>query len=240
MKRISISIIALFFCFSVWAQTEKKPSQLSESLYILPKAGMNVAFEAAIAAHNKKFHPVGPHNAVLRRVEYGDMSGWYVWIMKGTYASLDTRPNLEGGHQADWDKTVGPTVEKYGDVSLYAFNEDLSFGSDIMEKTKMYNLWAVDIKSGQYNRFKALTEKIKKAYESMGNRAFLVFNNQIHTTGGADVSLIWSINNYADLDTDWGTKAAYEKLYGADSWNKMREEWNDIVVDYTQEIRTKL
>ncbi|HNP18991.1 MAG TPA: hypothetical protein PKL31_11190 [Fulvivirga sp.] len=240
MKKVSISIIAMFFCFSAWAQTDKKTSKLSESLYILPKAGMNVEFEAAIAAHNKKFHPEGPHLAVLRRIEYGEKAGWYVWIMKGTYSSLDTRPTLEGGHQADWDKTVGPTVEEYGATTLFALDEDLSYGMDIFNKSKMYNVWAVDIKMGQYDRFKALIEKIKKTYESMGNRAFLVFNNQIHTKGGADVGLLWSFNTYADLDTDWGTKAAYEKLYGADSWKAMLTEWNEVVVDWDEEIRSKL
>ncbi len=240
MKKFSLSIIALLFCFSAWAQTEKQPTQISETIYILPKAGMNVQFEAAIAAHNKKFHPVGPHHAVLRKVEYGEKAGWYVWVMKGTYASLDTRPDEEGGHSADWTKTVEPTVEKYGETGLWGFAEELSYGMEIFAKSKKYNVWAVDLKRGEEVRFKELMGKIRDAYESMGTRAFLVYYNQIHTAGGSDVALIWSFNNYADLDKDWGTKEAYEKINGEGSWKKMIEEWRDITVDHSEEIRTML
>ena len=240
MKNLTLSIIALLFCFSAWAQTEKKPTQLSESIYILPKAGMNEQFEAAVAAHNKKFHPEGEHYAVLRRVEYGAKAGWYVWIMKGTYASLDSRPDKEGGHADDWTTTVDPTVEKYGETGLWGYNEKLSFGMDILKKQTKYTIWAVTLKPGQWERFSAFAEKIRATYESMGDRAFLVYMNQIHTAGGADVAFVWSFDKYADLDEDSGTKEAYEKLYGEGSWKLMIEEWLDISVDYNEEIRTML
>ncbi len=240
MKKFSLLIIALIFCVSTWAQTDKKPTQLSETVYILPKAGMNVQFEAAIAEHNKKFHPVGPYHAVLRKVEYGAKSGWYVWVMISTYASLDTRPNLEGGHQEHWDKSVGPTVEENGDVGLWGYDEELSFGMDLFKKSKKYNIWNIDLKRGQGDKFKVIVEKLRDTYKSMGNRAFLVYNNQIHTAGGADIALIWSIKNYADLDGDWGTKEAFEKINGEGSWKKMVDEWREITVDYNEEIRTML
>jgi len=240
MKKISLVLIAMMFCFASFSQTKKKPTQISESLYILPKAGMNLQFEAAIAAHNEKFHPVGPHHAVLRRIEYGAKSGWYSWIMKGTYASLDSRPVTEGGHQEDWDKNVGPTVEEYGDVGLWAYDEDLSFGADIFKKSKKYLIWSIDVKRGKSDRFKVIVEKLREAYKSIGTRAMLVYTNEVHTSGSADIALIWTLENYADLDSDWKTKEAFEKINGEGSWEKMVAEWYDTTVDHEEEIRTML
>lgn len=239
MKKFSLSIIALLFCFAAWAQTEESATQISETIYILPKAGMNAKFEAAIAAHNEKFHPVGPHYAVLRKVEYGAKSGWYVWVMKGTYASLDSRPDEEGGHSDDWNKTIEPMVAEYGDIGLWGLNEKLSTGMETFKKSEKYTLWSVQLKRGEYERFQALVGKIKETYESMGDRAFLVFNNEVHTAGGADVAMVWSFNNYADLDKDPGTKAAYEKINGEGSWKKMVAEWMDITIEHDEEIRSK-
>jgi hypothetical protein len=237
MKKLSLTIFALIFCMATWAQTDKKPAEIAETIYILPKAGMNVKFEAAVAEHNKKYHPEGPHYAALRKVDYGTKAGWYVWVMMGSYASLDSRAEL-AGHDEDWEKTVGPTVEEYGDTGLWEFDENLSTGMEQFRNSNKYNVWSVDLKPGQSERFKEIAGKLRDTYKSMGNRPFLVFNNQIHTPGGADVALLWSFDKYADLDKDWGTKEAFEKSNGEGSWKKLVDEWRDIIVDYDEEIRT--
>ncbi len=100
-KTLTLTIIATFLSCCLWAQEgEKKPTAISETIYILPKAGMASKLEAAVKVHNDKFHPEGAHFAGLRRVDYGAKAGWYVWVMKGTYASLDSRPADEA-HDGD-------------------------------------------------------------------------------------------------------------------------------------------
>ncbi|WP_417236411.1 hypothetical protein [Bizionia paragorgiae] len=240
MKKVLLTFALLVFCFVAIGQTDKKPTLISETVYILPKTGMSTQFENAIAQHNNKFHPVGSHHAVLRRVEYGDRAGWYVWVMRGTYASLDSRPTSDKGHDDDWNKTVDPTVERYGNIGLWAYDEKLSTGVDIFKKSNKYIVWAVDVKRGKSKEFKALIEKLRATYETMNNRAFLVYTNQIHTAKSFDVALLWNLDKYADLDVDWKTKEAHEKLNGVGSWEKMVEEWMTITEDHTVEIRTKL
>lgn len=239
MKTLSTVVMVLLFCFTAFAQADKKPTQISESLYIMPIEGKSAAFEAAIASHNQKFHPEGPHHAMLRRVDYGAKAGWYVWVMKGTFASLDSRPT-KSGHAEDWDTNVNPNVEEYGDSELWSFNEDMSHGMDFFNKATKYNVWSIDVKRGQGERFNALTEKIRDTFKSLNNRAFMVYNNQIHTPGGGDVAFIWSLKNFEDIGTEWGTEAAYEKLHGAGSWKDFLKEWYDVTVDHTEEIRTML
>jgi hypothetical protein len=94
------------------------------------------------------------------------------------------------------------------------------------------------MKHGQYYRFRALAEKLKKAYESLGTTAFVVFDNALHSANTGDIGLIWSFNTYKEWADDPGPKAAYEKIYGAGSWQNMLEEWKDVLVDYNAEIRS--
>ena len=239
MKRtLVLVIVAMIWTGCLFAQNEK-PKKITETLYLIPKSGKADKFEAAVKAHNLKYHPDGPYYAALRLVDYGEMAGWYVWIMRGTYASLDTRPG-KGAHNEDWNKTVDPFVEKYGSVGLWEYNEDLSYGMDIFNKSDHYQVWAVDLKKGENYRFKTLIERMVKVYESMGNRAFLIFDNAVHSSNSPDVAIVWSFNKFEDLDGDWGTKEAYEKLYGEGTWQNLMDEWSDIHNDYDMELRTMI
>jgi hypothetical protein len=243
MKRnVFLALLSLTLAFNAYSQsTPDATPMVFESQRILPKMGMEEKFEAAILAHNKKFHPEGPYVAGLRRIEYGPNAGWYLWVMGPTVCgSLDTRPTKENGHDQDWSATIDPLVDQYGSTDLYTYNADLSFGLDIFKKSKHYEIWAVDLKDGQYYRFKAICEKLQKVYAQMGTTAFLVLNNALHTKGGSDVAFIWSFNSYSDWFKDDGTKAAYEKMYGEGSWQTLLDEWKDIVVDYNSEIRSNI
>ncbi len=239
-KPLLLTVVVLVLFTVAFTQTEtEKPTIITESMYIMPKRGMEEKFEAAINAHDTKFHPEGPYKAGLRKVEYGEKAGWYVWVFgPTTYASLDSRPTKEGGHADDWSKTVDPLIESYGDTQLWEFNQDLSSGIDFLKSSKYYEAWSVKLKRGEYYRFKSISEKLKKTYESVGKGAFLVYNNPIHTSNGADVAILWNFNSFDEWSKDAGTKQAFEKIYGANSWQNMLDEWLDITVDYNTEIRS--
>jgi hypothetical protein len=238
--RTIFAVLAIFFACGAFAQSGQD-MQAIEAQMMMPKRGMEDKFEAAVLAHNKKFHPDGPYAAALRKIEYGPKTGWYVWVMGPVpFTSLDTRPTKENGHQEDWDKNIDPLVESYGPTNLMGYHPELSYGLDLFKKAKHYELWMVDLKDGQYYRFKALCEKLRKVYESMGNTAFLVMDNQLHEQKGTDVALIWSFNSYSDWQKDPGPKAAYEKAYGEGTWDLMIRDWMDIINGYTSEIRSNV
>jgi hypothetical protein len=239
-KGITLAGLLMLLIVCAFSQvSNEKPKLVAENMYIMPKQGMEDKFEAAVKAHDQKFHPDGPYKAGLRKVEYGDKAGWYVWVFgPTTYSSLDSRPTKENGHAEDWSKTVDPLVETYGETTLFEFNAELSYGVDILTKSKYYELWTVDLKRGQYYRFKALAEKLKKTYESMAKSAFLVYDNTLHTSKNADVAMLWSFDTYDEWSKDPGLKAAFEKIYGEGSWKNLMDEWLDITVDYNAEIRS--
>jgi len=239
-KTISLTFIVLLLVCSAFAQpSAEKPAMVTETMYIMPKRGMEDKFEAAVKAHDTKFHPEGQYKAGLRKVEYGEKAGWYVWVFgPTTYGAIDTRPTKEGGHAADWSATIDPLVETYGETQLWELNQDLSYGMDKLKTAKYYELWAVKIKRGEYYRFKAIAEKLNKAYQSIGTTAFGIYSSVFHTTNGADVGILWSFNSYDEWSKDMGAKQAYEKLYGANSWQNMLDEWEAVSVDYNTEVRS--
>ena len=238
-KKIAMALIALATAYSATAQTNDKPAVIVETTYMLPKHGMEEKFEAAVKAHNEKFHPAGAHVAGLRSVDYGDMAGWYVWVMGPTeYSALDNQLGKTGGHDDDWNKTVDIYVDKYQAPVIYQYEPDYSFGMDIWKKSKHFEVWKVSIKSGQGTHFKALLAKLHKTYESMGNRAFMVYSNPLHTANSADYGLVWSFTSYDDWGKDWKIKEGFEKIYGEGSWQLALDEWNSIVENYSSEIRS--
>jgi hypothetical protein len=240
-KNVFLSLLMLLLAFNVFSQSNPAPTMVVESEMILPKMGMEDKFEAAIKAHNVKFHPEGPYVAGLRKVEYGPKTGWYAWVMGPTVCgSLDSRPSKESGHDKDWSETIDPLVQEYGPSYLLTYEADLSYGLDLFKRAKHYELWSVDLKDGQYYRFKALCEKLKKVYEQTGTTSFIVLHNALHSPGGADVAILWSFNSYDEWFKDYGPKAAYEKMYGEGTWQTMIDEWKDMIVDYSSEIRSNI
>jgi hypothetical protein len=243
MKKFTLIIlIATIAAITAYSQQAPDATPMAiETMYLIPKRGMEEKFEAAVLAHLKKFHADGAYIAGLRRIEYGPKTGWYVLVKGPTpFGTLDKPLGKENGHEQDWDGTVDPLVEQYGETGLWSYNTELSYGLDILRKSKHYEVWAVDLKPGKYTRFKAIAEKLKKTYETMGNTAFLVLDNNLHSAGGADVSLVWSFDTFSDWAKDPGPKAVYEKLYGEGTWRSMIDEWMDIINDYNSEIRSNI
>jgi hypothetical protein len=241
-KYIFMVLIAGCLAMNSFAQSGSGSTPMAiESLMLMPKRGMEEKFEAAVLAHNRKFHPDGPYVAGLRKIDYGPNAGWYVWVFGPTaYGSYDTRPTKENGHEQDWTTTIDPLIETYGATGFWNFNTELSYGWDIFKKSKHYEIWSVDLKAKQYYRFKELMGKLRKVYESLGNTAFIVLDNNLHAQDGPDVVLIWSFNTYSDWQKDPGPKAAWEKMYGEGTWQTAMEEWTDMINGYNSEIRSNI
>ena len=240
MKRLGIlAVVWLFAAITAFSQSSPENSPMAvRTRYILPKRGMEDKFVTAALAHLKKFHADGPTFSRLRRIEFGDKAGWYIVVMGPTaYTTLDHAMPQKAEHDADWSTNVEPFVDQYGPTDLWNFDLDLSSGIDLTKSAKHFEVWNVELKPGQFSRFKDMAGKLKKVYESLGNSAFLVLENDLHRGGGPDLTLLWTFDTYDGWQKDPGPKAAYEKMYGAGTWEKMLADWNDMVKDYSAEIR---
>jgi len=240
MKKL-IFLIFLAGCLDsgTMAQSGNSNNQLAlKNVQILPKMGMEQKFEAAVLSFNRKFSEDGQCIAKLRRMEFGRNAGWYTWVLGPVaYSSLNICLAKEGSYKQEWNATIDPLIEEYGETNFYNLDLDLSFGLELLKKSKYYEVWSVDLKPGQENPFRELAGKLKKVYESENRIAFLVFENNIHRKDGPDVLMLWTFNNYDEWRKDPGPRATYEKLFGAGTWKSALEEWNNMIVDYETDIR---
>jgi len=213
--------------FTVNAQEEKESYSMVEVTYMQPKIGMEKAFEAAVKSHNEKYHKEGVFKASLDMIITGKEAGWYVWIMGPcTFTDLDARPD-NAAHANDWDKNVSPTVLEYGRNEFWRYNKKLSYRKDGTTDTpKLENIWFIDVKKGQDYKFNEFMEKVKKAHEKRGEGNLNVYNNQFRDGEGRDVAIVWTLNNWAEMDEDnGGIKKHFEEIYGEGSWANALKDW---------------
>lgn len=233
----SLLIIAMLITsIGIAQEKEKKKYGMVEIVYILPKIGMEKAFVNAVTEHNNMYHKEGPYKGHMDLILTGDDAGWYVWAMGPCmFSDLDNRPG-EGAHTEHWTNSVAPKVKKYGRTEYWRYNEKLSYKSDDTP-SKFENIWLVDIKRGDYYRFKALMKKIKEAYKKKGDGNIHVYDNQFNAGDGRDVAILWAFSSWAEFDDDdGGIKKFYEEINGEGSWENAMDEWTEISVSINSQV----
>jgi hypothetical protein len=226
------------FCLPLIMMAQSEAYRMVELSYMKAKPGMYSKFEAAVKAHNEKYHKEGKYGSALYSIVTGNEAGWYVWTMGPcTFTDLDGRP-AAGAHEDDWNKTIEPLIAEYGRTEYWKWNDKMSFR--VENDNKMIQLWWVDITKGEYYRFKAFMEKIKAVHEKQ-NDAISVYDNQFNQNDGRDVVIVWSMENWASMDKDdWKMKTEFEAMYGEGSWELAIEEWKDVVNSRVEEVWKEL
>jgi len=219
------------------AQEAKTDYGMAEVTYMMPKTGMEKAFEDAVKAHNEKYHKEGPYKANLDYILTGKETGWYVWVMGPcTFTDLDSRPN-DDAHRMDWDKNVSPKVYKYGRNEYWRYNDKLSYRGDASDNAKLENLWFLDIADGKGDEFRGFMEKVKKAYEKKGKGHFMLYFNQFSEDNGRDAAIVWTMDKWGEMDMDdGGIKDSYEEIYGEGSWEKALDVWRSAVTSVKSQM----
>lgn len=234
---VALIISATLTFTTLNAQEAKTDYRMAEVTYMMPKTGMEKAFEDAVKKHNEKYHKEGPYKATLDYILTGKEAGWYVWIMGPcTFTDLDSRPN-DDAHRMDWDNTVSPKIYKYGRNEYWRYNDELSFRGDAPENPKLENLWFIGIEDGKWDDFKGFMEKVKKAFEKKGSGHIHVYRNRFSEDNGRDVAIAWTMEKWGDMDIDdGGIKDSFEELYGEGSWEKALDVWESAVATLSSQM----
>ena len=98
-------------------------------------------------------------------------------------------------------------------------------------------LWVIDIKRGDYYRFKALMTKIQAASAKKGEGNIKVYNNQFVTDDGREVVIVWDYKNWAAFDEEGGgIKKEFEEINGEGSWENAMDEWTEITESIKRQV----
>jgi hypothetical protein len=235
MKQLIVGAFLLLFApaFLIAQEAEDK-TQLVELVFIKVKMGSEEKFEAAILAHNKKYHADGPYQSSLSIVETGEEAGTYVWSMGSmTYTELDARPG-KGEHQKDWMKTIAPFIESYGRSEIWSRNKKLTHSKS--GEYALEEIWFLDIKGEEYYRFKSFLTNIQKIMKAK-DAPIGVYNNEFSQNNGRDVAMVFPMANWAEYDKqEWNMKDEYEKEFGPNSWSDAMREWDQVVKTMSREV----
>ena len=225
----SILIFTLILNYSGHSQESKTDYSMAVLAFMDAKIGSEKAFETAAIEHNEKFHNTVPNKAYLDQIMSGSQAGTYVWVQAPcTFTDLG---NIDLGdeHENHWNDKVAPHISDYGAVEYWKMNKKLSYYPNPEEEHKFSNIWVIDLKQGEYHRFKALMLKIVEAHEKKGGEQIRVFNNRFNGADGRDVAINWNVKDMASMDMDdGGIKPTYEEINGEGSWANMVKEWQDI------------
>jgi hypothetical protein len=241
MKKILLLIAFAGFVTALSAQTAppKKAYQIYQTQYIKPKHGKETQFEAAVKAHNAKFHATGPHSARLSVITTGSGSdGWYVWAMGPfMYPDLDHAPAGEKTHDDDWTNNIDPLVDQYGETTNWKLDEDISI-TPADYKPENIDVWTMDVKPGMRAKFADNLKMMAAVWKAKKYPySFRVFNNDLFSSNGKDVSIVYSFKNYTEFDMDFKFKEDYESINGAGSWQKFWDTWNECTSSTDEHFR---
>jgi hypothetical protein len=227
----------------MFAQEEEeaaKPPTLFELINIKVKAGHADEFEAAVKAHNEKFHAEGtPYQAICTYNINGPLAGHYTWIMgPTTYTHLDDRPG-EGAHDDDWD-LVAEHIESFDGQDYWSMSTKLSYVPE-MEIFPKRMVWVYDIKQGKGMRWAELIGKITEVYAKQRptENFFVVWHDLADTRKGWDVAIVWGFDKWSWLDDDRNFQDDFEAVHGEGTWNNWIDEFMETIdgrVDWMREV----
>lgn len=223
MKRVLMTLLLLPFLVS--AQDYEEPVVLQNvMLSVMP--GHIQEFEKAVAAHNKKFHPAGPYQALVYSIGSGKNAGKYMWNMGPLpWSALDGRPASDSGHDADWDANVVPHLTGDVDVNYWRFHPNLSnFSKDFTLKN--LSVFIVDVK-----RFKDMdfmnnvVKKVNEVYaKKMPDHVHGAYTNELGNAEGLDFAWVDFFDSMAWMGKEDKFAQYFEEIHGTGSFQKFLKE----------------
>jgi len=230
----------LLFLLAVpfWSYAQEE-SLIFESNTLTPMPSQVLRFEAAVAAHNKKYHAAGPHGVRVYEIISGKNAGRYQWVMgPGHWGDLDTRPADTANHSVDWAANVLPNLAVDQNTLYISIDTKRShFGHDFNISKIFFYYW--DLKpEADMEKVNALLDKVHKVHaEKLPNEIMGIYRNELPSTSeGKDVIMAFFFDKYAWMGIDNGFDKKFEEVYGKDSWKTFMAEWNAQVKGLESEI----
>jgi hypothetical protein len=214
-------------------------ANLFETVNIHVKPGQEKAFEAAVKAHNMKYHPEdGDYHGRLFYNINGPIGGAYSYIMGPTsWTAMDSRPT-GSDHDNDWAKVVAMT-EKIESPVYWSFSEVLSNEVENISPSKRM-IWMYDLKNGQEARWAELVGKVKEVYKAKRPTEpfWVLWNEFANTEAGMDAVIIFAFDKWSWLDRKNNFAKEYEEVHGEGSWHTFLNAFSETVngrVDWLRE-----
>jgi len=190
----------------------------------------------AMADHNKTFHNEAPNKGHIWLVNTGPRTGNWLYVLGPiTYTEMDG-VDLGEDHLEHWVGKVLPNIEGMSDGGMWRMDDELSYEGTIGFTGKEV-LTFFKLKDFDGYRFKDMVKKIKKVYkEKEYPNFFQLYYSQFSQEDGYDVMIAGGFENWAFFDNKPNFKADYEEVHGEGSFQKLLEEYRDVVENEYDEL----
>jgi hypothetical protein len=244
-------LITLFFALTIlsqgFGQTDEEiinwpdePLPIYQVIEIVPKPEYILEFINAVKAHNDKFHNKGNKTkAYMRRVIAGEKSDTFYWIEGPMTAEYFDKKEESPGREQAWNKNIGKYIDHFGESNFYREGTPFTTKPKYNGLPKYAKVWTMSFKEVDdvIGKTFKLAIKIKKAREAAGLTYAIYWGSEMIEKGWR-IFIVETSNALGELyDSNVDLKGAFEKLYGADSFSKFWENWEQLVELESTELR---
>ncbi|WP_323789445.1 hypothetical protein [Psychroserpens sp.] len=238
----SLMMLAMVFTFSnpVNAQDESEDYNMWENMMFTADYTQLKTFSANMRKHNETYHKEGPYKATVYNISSGPNAGKMIWQMGSMMLRHnDSRPGANG-HDADWRDNVMPYIKEIHTIEYWS-QDDKKSNTSMLGPDNLYPLMYIryfEISDDHDYTMNQVFEQVSKTVKSLDgeNPWGLYYNMFLQGDLGRHVATVGFMKNWAEMDEDRNFKAAYEKLYGENSWETFLDTLDDTFSNRWDEI----
>jgi hypothetical protein len=224
MLSVCLLLLAGYFCSG-------QEKNLVQSILLKPKNGMAPQFEAALKAHNMKFH-AAPAKAYVFQFISGDKMGYYqVAFPPGSWADMDNmKPNP--AHEQDVQNSIATKLDVNEGWIFSRKIDSLSHGDqnwDIAKSRMTY--W--HMKRGKMQEFAGWLRKIKLMLDDTKDpRNVTIYSKSLAGTDGQFILVTRYKEGWKEMEPNFYTpiKDMFIKTYSSAEWDNYMKVFDDCVV----------
>lgn len=216
MKKLLYSVVLLPLI--VLAQ-ESQQAPIFMNVMMTPHPEKIGAFEAGVAAHNKKFHTEGASQISVYWIASGKNSGKYVWSMGPTvWAAMDEANNYGEAHTKDWNANVAANA--LPEMETTYWKSDLAhsnFSKDF--ELKNLSIFMVDVKRFKRLEFESILDRVNKVFKTKDpDHQWGSYFNELPDMDGQDYVWVDFFDKSAWMGREDKFPKWFEEVHGAGSF----------------------
>ncbi len=215
MKRLLL-ILALVPLIAM-AQNEQPP--IFMNVMMTPQPDKIDAFEAGLAAHNKKYHADGAGTVSVFWVASGKNSGKYIWSMGPTaWVAMDEVNNYDDAHTSDWNTNVAANALPEMETTYWKNDPAHSnFSKDF--DLKNLSIFMVDIKRFKQMEFNSILDRVYEVFKTKDpDQQWGAYYNELPNMDGQDFVWVDFFEKSAWMGQEDKFPQWYEEVHGAGSF----------------------
>ena len=242
MRKILILVLAL-----AMGNAYSQGNTLYQVLFVTPKMGKTTSFERTWKAHHAKYHAKDDGRQVYE-VLSGDNAGSFILVHGPTsFADMDKERATDVAHNADYDNTIVPFVEKNSGSYTYRWVDTLSYNGNV--KAEKYLTTVYNLKQGKAADLIAEIKRAIKINGIINSPSSINAYAKLWAGSRPQIVLITNLKDgFKQLDLSYTPtnpvfREAYVKEYGQAQWDKrttLLPEITESIDVYISKLRKDL